>query len=77
MTLEVIKLPSNLTDKDGSRELLDGKFKIHATLICNACRSNGTCEVCSCTGWVLNELTIPYDTIKDIYKMIVENLKVK
>ena len=81
MTEDLILMPKNLTAENGAKELLSGELKESVILMCEVCDGNGEvyindiaeiCDYCSGAGDYALEVTIGWDTIKDIYAKYVE-----
>jgi len=50
-----------------------GEFSVDTTIDCPDCRDLDTCDgcgTCKGTGLIVQDIDIPWDTIKDIYKMM-------
>jgi len=50
-----------------------GEFSVEITIDCPGCHEEDTsngCETCKGTGLVIQDFDIPWDTMKDIYKMM-------
>jgi excinuclease UvrABC ATPase subunit len=83
----MIKLPSSLTAENGAKRLLNGEFEEIFDYTCGQCLGVGIdeneggnvgelpCEGCDGEGFHRYKIPVSWTTIKDIYKMIVENLK--
>ena len=77
---ESVLLPRRLTAENGAKSLLMGEFS--ETIIISRPRcldmdENENCIFCDNSGEIENKVFIQWDTIKNIYKKIVENLTIK
>lgn len=64
-------MPLTLTAANGAKGALSGEFKISRTVRCHECGGEG-CDDCADAGEFEEEITVPWDTIKDIYRAAVE-----
>lgn len=64
-------MPLTLTAANGAKGALSGEFKVSRTVRCHECGGEG-CDDCSDAGEFEEEITVPWDTIKDIYRTAVE-----
>lgn len=75
-------LPRELTAENGAKALFSGEFFEVNSLTCVACDENGInhagdkCDICLGSGTFEEKTAISWDSIKDIYKKIVEHLEV-
>lgn len=64
-------MPLTLTAANGAKGALSGEFKVSRTVRCHECGGEG-CDDCADAGEFEEEITVPWDTIKDIYRAAVE-----
>ncbi|HFK7184700.1 TPA: hypothetical protein ACG0BA_000292 [Serratia odorifera] len=64
-------MPLTLTAANGAKGALSGEFKVSRTVRCHECGGEG-CDDCGDAGEFEEETTVPWDTIKDIYRAAVE-----
>ena len=64
-------MPLTLTAANGAKGALSGEFKVSRTVRCHECGGEG-CDDCGDTGEFEEETTVPWDTIKDIYRAAVD-----
>lgn len=64
-------MPVALTAENGAKGALSGEFKVSRTVTCNECGCVG-CDDCAYAGEFEEEITVPWDTIKDIYRAAVD-----
>lgn len=64
-------MPLTLTAANGAKGALSGEFEISRTVRCHECGGEG-CDDCADAGEFEEEITVPWDTIKDIYRAAVE-----
>lgn len=77
-----VLLPSRLTAENGAKGLLSGEFHETTRTTCGLCDGEGYIEdvVCGdCEGECSVEVKVPvsWDTIKQIHRMVVDNLAVE
>lgn len=76
-----VNLPRSLTAENGAKGLLIGEFFESIEIPCPECAENEEvsedCDCCNGYGSVTQKVPVSWDTIKDIYKKIVENMAVK
>jgi len=73
-----IILPKELTAESGAKELLIGEFFVEVEHSCSACYFNGPDEECEACGGEIDwtqKHQIPWPTIKEIYKKIVDQIR--
>ncbi|EKF63544.1 hypothetical protein B194_3610 [Serratia plymuthica A30] len=63
-------MPLTLTAANGAKGALSGEFKVSRTVTCNECGGDG-CNDCGDAGEFEEEITVPWDTIKEIYRAAV------
>lgn len=63
-------MPLTLTAENGAKCALAGEFKVSRTVRCHECGGEG-CDDCGDAGEFEEEITIPWETIKDIYRAAV------
>lgn len=63
-------MPKALTAENGAKYALSGEFKVSRTVTCNECGGDG-CNDCGDAGEFEEEITVPWDTIKEIYRAAV------
>lgn len=63
-------MPLTLTAANGAKGALSGEFKVSRTVICYECGGEG-CDDCADAGEFEEEITVPWDTIKEIYRTAV------
>ncbi|MGP2987467.1 hypothetical protein ACTVLM_10015 [Serratia marcescens] len=63
-------MPLTLTAANGAKGALSGEFKVSRTIRCHECGGEG-CDDCADAGEFEEEITVPWDTIKDIYRAAV------
>ncbi|MGB8663881.1 MAG: hypothetical protein WCD24_03830 [Serratia inhibens] len=64
-------MPLTLTAANGAKGALSGEFKVSLTVTCNECGGDG-CMDCNDRGEFEEEITVPWSTIKDIYRAAVD-----
>ncbi|MGP0820081.1 hypothetical protein ACJ8PU_09125 [Serratia sp. CY81489] len=64
-------MPLTLTAANGAKGALSGEFKVSRTVRCHECGGEG-CDDCADAGEFEEEITVPWDTIKDIYRAAVD-----
>lgn len=64
-------MPLTLTAENGAKCALAGEFKVSRTVRCHECGGEG-CDDCADAGEFEEEITVPWDTIKDIYRAAVD-----
>lgn len=64
-------MPLTLTAANGAKGALSGEFKVSLTVTCNECGGDG-CMDCNDRGELEEEITVPWSTIKDIYRAAVD-----
>lgn len=64
-------MPLTLTAENGAKCALAGEFKVSRTVRCHECDGEG-CDDCADAGEFEEEITVPWDTIKDIYRAAVD-----
>lgn len=70
-----ISLPETMTAENGAKAVLSGEFFVEVEHSCSACYFHGPqedCEVCGGEVEWTQKHTIPWTTIKEIYKKIVK-----
>lgn len=67
-------MPLALTAANGAKGALSGEFKISRTVRCHECGGEG-CDDCADAGEFEEEITVPWDTIKDIYRAAVDTCR--
>lgn len=65
-------MPLTLTAANGAKGALSGEFKVSRTVRCHECGGEG-CDDCGDAGEFEEETTVPWDTIKEIYRAAVLN----
>lgn len=65
-------MPRALTAENGAKYALSGEFKVSRTVTCNECGGDG-CMDCNDRGEFEEEITVPWITIKEIYRAAVES----
>lgn len=73
-----VLLPGALTAANGAKGLLSGEFAEGFEMNCGECDSVDEdaaqhCDVCNGHGTYRIDVPVGWDTIKDIYRMVVEN----
>jgi len=64
-------MPLTLTAANGAKGALSGEFKVSRTVTCNECGGEG-CMDCNDRGEFEEEITVPWSTIKEIYRAAVD-----
>lgn len=64
-------MPLTLTAANGAKGALSGEFKVSRTVRCHECGGEG-CDDCGDAGEFEEEITVPWDTIKEIYRAAVD-----
>ena len=64
-------MPLTLTAANGAKGALSGEFKVSRTVRCHECGGEG-CDDCGDAGEFEEETTVPWETIKDIYRAAVD-----
>lgn len=64
-------MPLTLTAANGAKGALSGEFKVARTVRCHECGGEG-CDDCADAGEFEEEITVPWDTIKEIYRAAVD-----
>ncbi len=64
-------MPPTLTAANGAKGALSGEFKVSRTVRCHECGGEG-CDDCGDAGEFEEETTVPWDTIKEIYRAVVD-----
>ncbi|XPP74327.1 hypothetical protein ACN2AS_05435 [Serratia liquefaciens] len=64
-------MPLTLTAANGAKGALSGEFKVSRTVRCHECGGEG-CDDCADAGEFEEEITVPWNIIKDIYRAAVE-----
>lgn len=64
-------MPLTLTAANGAKGALSGEFKVSRTVRCHECGGEG-CDDCAGAGEFEEEITVPWDTIKEIYRAAVD-----
>lgn len=64
-------MPPTLTAANGAKGTLSGEFKVSRTVRCHECGGEG-CDDCGDAGEFEEETTVPWDTIKEIYRAVVD-----
>lgn len=64
-------MPMTLTAANGAKGALSGEFKVSRTVRCHECGGEG-CDDCGDAGEIEEEITVPWGTIKDIYRAAVD-----
>lgn len=67
-------MPLTLTAANGAKGALSGEFKVSRTVRCHECGGEG-CDDCADAGEFEEEITVPWDTIKDIYRAAVDTCR--
>lgn len=67
-------MPLTLTAANGAKGALSGEFKVSRTVRCHECDGEG-CDDCGDAGEFEEEITVPWDTIKDIYRAAVDTCR--
>lgn len=67
-------MPLTLTAANGAKCALSGEFKVSRTVRCHECGGEG-CDDCADAGEFEEEITVPWDTIKDIYRAAVDTCR--
>ncbi|CAI1019126.1 hypothetical protein [Serratia ficaria] len=67
-------MPLTLTAENGAKGALSGEFKVSRTVRCHECGGEG-CDDCADAGEFEEEITVPWDTIKDIYRAAVDTCR--
>jgi DnaJ-class molecular chaperone len=70
-------MPTELTAANGAKAALMGEFSESYRVMCDCCMGTGgddegDCETCEGEGDLTHQVTIKWDTIKDIYRKAVE-----
>lgn len=63
-------MPLTLTAANGAKGALSGEFKVSRTVRCYECGGEG-CDDCADAGEFEEEITVPWDTIKEIFRTAV------
>lgn len=86
---KTVTLPSELTAENGAKRLLNGEFSEDFDYTCSECLGSGVneneggnvgeliCEECDGEGFHRYKVPVSWDTIKEIYRMITNNLQIK
>lgn len=64
-------MPLTLTAANGAKVALSGEFKVSRTVTCNECGGDG-CMDCNDRGEFEEDITVPWSTIKEIYRAAVD-----
>ena len=76
-----ILMPKTLTAENGAKHLMSGEFKEVVVSYCDYCNDGffgkTKCEECDGSGKIYKSVYVSWGTIKQIYKMAVENLGVE
>lgn len=67
-------MPERLTFENGAKAHLMGRFELEVDVICSDCNGEG-CKSCCGAGETSEYALIPWTTIKDIYKSVVDGVK--
>lgn len=75
-----VKLPRALTAENGAEALLMGEFFETIEVPCPECAEkdevSDDCDLCGGFGEIVQNVPVSWDTIKEIYEMIVENMAI-
>lgn len=81
MKEDKIIMPKALTAENGAKALMMGEFKEVIVSYCDYCNDGffgkTQCEECDGSGKRYKSVDVSWDTIKEIYKMAVDNLGVE
>ncbi|CAI1103630.1 Uncharacterised protein [Serratia ficaria] len=64
-------MPLTFTAANGAKGALSGEFKVSRTVRCYECGGEG-CDDCADAGEFEEEITVPWSTIKEIYRAAVD-----
>jgi hypothetical protein len=68
-----VLMPAQLTAENGAKGALSGEFTIAHESTCSACdEDDEDCDVCGGEGQYVTHVTVPWDSIKDIYAAAVK-----
>jgi len=71
-----VYVPCELTAENGAKAAMTGEFKIDVPMVCSACNFHEAqvdCEVCGGEVNYMQSVTIPWDSIKNIYRAAVKH----
>ena len=80
--MDTVIMPKKLTAENGAKALLMGEFHVKIPMECGMCEGTGECdyensepcEVCMGSGQTIENIAVPWTTIKEIYAKAVEVL---
>ncbi len=71
-----VLMPTELTAENGAKGAFSGEFFVKINVECQMCEGDG-CDDCEFTGNVTEEEIIPWTTIKEMYRKIVNECGVR
>lgn len=72
----MVTVPRELTAENGAKAVLIDEFKIDVPMTCSACDFHGAqsdCEVCGGEVNYTQSVTVPWDSIKEIYRAAINH----